>query len=460
MKKLSIVLILVCSFALVQAQKQTPPVGGTPKDFKLPNKKQGQLKNGLRSDLVQYGAVPKVNINLIIKTGNIHEEANQVWLADLTVQLMKEGTTTMDFKTISKKVARMGGDVNINAGMDVVTVTGSVLSEYAPDLIKVIGDIVMNPAFPESELERLRSDLKRQLSVQKSTPQSQANEKFFSIIYKDHPYGRYFPTEEMLTSYSMSLVKSFYEKNFGAKRSVIYVVGKFDEAAVTKSIEDSFDAWKEGPEISYPQAIATRSNEIAILDRPNAPQSTIRLGIPTLDPSKPDYQALQITNSLLGGSFGSRITSNIRENKGYTYSPFSSIQSRHRVAVWFEQADVTSEHTGASLQEISKEIKRLQTEPPSKDELEGIQRYEAGVFVRQNSTPGGIIGQLNFIDQHGLDDGYLTNKVKNIYAVTPEKVSQMTRDYFNYEDMTLVVVGDKKLLDKQIKAHKDQTKTK
>ena len=460
MKKLSILLILACSFGLVHAQKQTPPAGGTPKDFKLPDKKQGELKNGLRSNLVPYGSVPKVNINLIIKTGNIHEEANQVWLADLTVQLMKEGTTTMDFKTISKKVARMGGDVNINAGMDVVTVSGSVLSEYAPDLIKVIGDIVMNPAFPESELERLRSDLKRQLSVQKSTPQSQANEKFFSIIYKDHPYGRYFPTEEMLSSYSITMVKSFYEKNFGAKRSVLYVVGKFDEAAVSKAIEDSFGMWKEGSETNYPQAIATRSNEIAILDRPNAPQSTIRLGIPTLDPSQPDYQALQIANSLLGGSFGSRITSNIRENKGYTYSPFSSIQSRHRVAVWFEQADVTSEHTGASLQEISKEIKRLQTEPPSKDELEGIQRYEAGVFVRQNSTPAGIIGQLNFIDQHGLDDGYLTNKVKNIYAVTPEKVSQMTRDYIKYEDMTLVVVGDKKLLEKQIKAHKDQQKAK
>ena len=87
-------------------------------------------------------------------------------------------------------------------------------------------------------------------------------------------------------------------------------------------------------------------------------------------------------------------------------------------------------------------------------------RFEAGVFVRQNSTPGGIIGQLNFIDQHSLDDGYLTNKVKNIYAVTPEKVSQMTRDYFKYEDMTLVVVGDKKLLEKQIKVHKDQTKAK
>ena len=128
--------------------------------------------------------------------------------------------------------------------------------------------------------------------------------------------------------------------------------------------------------------------------------------------------------------------------------------------MWYEQADVTSEHTGASLQEISKEIKRLQTEAPSKEELEGIQKYMSGIFVLQNSNPGGIIGQLNFIDLHGLDDSYLSDRVKNIYAVTPDKVSQMTRDNFKYEDMTLVLVGDKKLLQKQIKAHEDAKKVK
>jgi predicted Zn-dependent peptidase len=182
------------------------------------------------------------------------------------------------------------------------------------------------------------------------------------------------------------------------------------------------------------------------------------VGLPTLIPKNPDYVSLQVTNALLGGSFGSRITSNIREDKGYTYSPFSSIQNRKGVSVWYEQADVTTEHTGASLQEISKEINKLQKEPPSKEELEGIQKYMAGTFVLQNSTPGGIIGQLNFLDIHELDESYLTNRVKNIYSVTPEKVSQITRDYLKYEDMTMVLVGDKQALDKQKKALEDSRK--
>lgn len=455
----------IFSFALLLAvatqgltQNQTPPAGGKPKDFKLPAKNSSKLSNGLTSTLVQYGALPKATVSLIIKTGNIHEGANEVWLGDLTGNFMKEGTQNMNFKAISKKVAGMGGEVSINTGMDNVVISGSVLSEFAPDLLKVIADIAINPAFPASELDRLKSDLKRQLTVQKAVPQSQASEKFFQTIYKDHPYGRYFPTEQMISSYTLDMVKGFYSKNFGAKRSVVYVVGKFDEAAAKKSIEESFGKWSAGPDVSYPPATTTRTNQIALIDRKEAPQTTVLLGLPTLTPKHKDVVALQVTNSLLGGSFGSRITTNIREDKGYTYSPFSTIQNRKTASIWYEQADVTSEHTGESLQEIAKEINRLQKEAPSKEELEGIQKFMAGTFVLQNSNPGGIINQLNFLDLYELDDSYLTDRVKNIYAVTPEKVSQITNDYLKYDSMTMVLVGDKKLIDQQMNKLKLQRK--
>jgi predicted Zn-dependent peptidase len=180
------------------------------------------------------------------------------------------------------------------------------------------------------------------------------------------------------------------------------------------------------------------------------------IGLPTITPQHDDYVALQVANSLLGGSFGSRITSNIREDKGYTYSPFSTISNNKNSSVWYEQADVTSEHTGDALQEIAKEVNRLQTEAPPKEELQGIQNYMAGIFVLQNSTPAGIIGQLNFIETHGLNDSYLTDRVKNIHAVTPEKVSEIAKEHFKYENMTLVLVGDKKLIDQQMKVFKER----
>lgn len=455
----TIALCLVVS-SVSLAQKQSPPEGGTPRDFQLPAKKISKLQNGLTATMVPYGAIPKVDINVIIKTGNIHEGPNEVWLADLAGNLMREGTTTMDFKTIARKVAAMGGDINVSTGLNQMTISGSVLSEFAPELVKIIADLVISPAFPAKELDRLKNDLKRELTVQRSVPQSQASEKFRSIIYKDHPYGKLFPTEQMLDSYTLEMAKGFYEKNVGAKRTVVYAVGKFNEEKVKQAIEEAFGKWKEGPEVNYPIAQPAKTNEVAIIDRKDAPQTTVMVGMPTLDPSKPDYLALQITNSLLGGSFGSRITSNIREDKGYTYSPFSTINNGYRVALWYEQADVTTEHTGASLQEIAKEIKRLQNEPPSAEELKGIQNYEAGIFVLQNSSSGGIISQLNLLDFHGLPDSYLTDRVKNIYALTPEKVQQMAKEHIRYEDMTLVLVGDKKQLDKQMKAHEEAKKLK
>jgi zinc protease len=447
--------------ATVYAQKQTPPAGGKPKDFKIPEKKQGQLPNGLKTTMVQFGAVPKVTVQVIVKTGNVHEGPDQVWLADLTGDLLKEGgTTTMDFKTISKKVAGMGGDIFVNVGLDQTFISGSVLSEFTPDLIKIMSDMIINPKFPESEIGRLKDDLKRNLSVQKEVPQQKAQEKFMGTIYAGQPYGRWFPTEKMIDSYNVDMVKDFYATNFGAKRTVVYVAGKFDEAVATKAIEDAFKAFKEGPEISYPQVNQMKTNQVSIIDRPNAPQTTVIIGLPTLTPKSDDVVALQVTNAILGGSFSSRITTNLREDKGFTYSPFSTIRNDRGVSIWYEQADVTSANTGESLQEIAKEINKLQKEAPSETELNGVKNYMAGIFVLQNSSPGGIIGQLNFIDQHELSDTYLTNRVNNILAVTPDQVSKMAKEHFKYEDMTVVLVGDKKLLNKQMKAHEEAKKLK
>lgn len=451
MKKISAYITLLMLGVAISstAQKQTPPAGGTPKDFVLPSKQQNNLPNGMGVTMVQYGQIPKVYVSLIIKTGNVHEAANEVWLADLLAKLMNEGTTSMNATALAKKAAGMGGEINISAGADQFTIYGTALSEYAPELVKMIADIAINPALPASEVERLKADLKRQLAVDKGVPQSIAQEKFYQVMYGDSPYGRLYPTEEMLNSYNIDAVKKFYNDNLGAKRSVIYVAGKFDEAATGKAIDASFKSWKAGAEVSYPQLTNTVSPGITTIDRKEAPQTTVIIGQPIITPKNPDYLATTIMNSLLGGSFASRITSNIRENKGYTYSPFSSFSTHPTAAVWYEQADVTSEHTIDAINEIKKEIAKLQTEAPGADELAGIQRYAAGIFVLQNSTPNGIIGQLNSLDLYGLDESYLTNRVKNIYAVTPQQVTDLAKKYLPADKMAIIMVGDETSIKKQ-----------
>ncbi|MGC4034430.1 MAG: pitrilysin family protein [Chitinophagaceae bacterium] len=452
MKK--IVYLLICatlSINVVLAQKETPPVGSQPKDFKISEKKVSTLPNGLHTTMVQYGNVPKVSISLVVYTGSMNENANEVGLADLTGKMIEQGSLTMDFKTLSKKVAAMGGTVSVTAGKEEIYIGGSVLSEFAADFIAAIADLVRNPAFPSTELDRIKENMKRDLAVDMTVPQSIAQAKFRSAIFKDHPYGRYYSTPEMIDGFTLKKVKDFYNDNFGAKRSSLFLAGQFNEAAVAAAVNKSFGSWKAGPEIATPALeIGPQKQDTIIIDRKSAPQTTLMVGLPSLLPKDKDYMGLIVTNSLLGGSFGSRITSNIRENKGYTYSPRSTILNRRVASTWYEIADVTSEHTIDALQEIEKEINRLKSEPPSEAELKGIQNYLAGIFVLQNSSPGGIINQLQFLEKNGLPDSYLTNYVKNINGITPQQVSDITKNYIDYNKMTVVMVGDEEGIKKQV----------
>jgi len=160
-----------------------------------------------------------------------------------------------------------------------------------------------------------------------------------------------------------------------------------------------------------------------------------------------------VADALLGGAFGSRITTNIREQKGYTYSPFSTITTHYGDAYWAEFADVTTNVTGVSLKEIVGEIERLRKEAPPADELRGIQNNMAGIFTLQNASRGGVVGQLQFVDLHGLPDTYLTEYVKRVMAVSPAEVQRMARTYLRPENMAIVVVGDKKTVEEQVKPY-------
>ncbi|MBT8314677.1 MAG: insulinase family protein [Maribacter sp.] len=450
-KSILYILTLIVITTMVNAQeKEMPPKGGEPKDFNLPEKEVVSYDNGLTLVMVPYGSIPKATIRFSVKAGNINEEENQVWLADLMADLLEEGSLTKTSKQIADEMAGMGGNLNIGVGVHTSSISSAVLYEFAPNAIELMADVLRNPKWPAEELGRLKDDIKRDLAVRLSRPRAQAMKDFFATIYPDHPYGRYYPTDQMIDSYTLEDIKQFYESNFGAKRTTIYIAGNFDKEKVKAAVDRSMSDWREGSESNYPIASPVTSNTVQIIDRPNAPQSTIYYGLPVVDPSNEDYIALDITNSILGGSFASRITSNIREDKGYTYSPRSSIQENYKSGIWFESADVTTEHTGASLFEINKEIEKLQNEPPTQEEMDGIINYESGIYVLQNSTPNGIIGQLIFLDTHDLDESFLSNKVKNMHAISPEKVQEMTKKYIRPEKMTLIVVGDKNKIEHQI----------
>jgi predicted Zn-dependent peptidase len=433
------------------ASKQTPPEAGPPKDFRVPAAHKLTLDNGLAVTFVQYGSTPKAIVALEVRAGNVDEAPNQVWLADLTSDMLVEGTRTRSAAQIAEQAANMGGSVNVAVSADLTETTADVLSESAADAVRLVADVARNPSFPAADFNRRKTDRLRDLAIARAQPRQLATEKFLSALYPDHPYGRILPKQEDLNALAVDQARAFHETNFSAARSHLYVVGKFDEKQVEAAVRQAFSDWKRGTPAPDAKPSPRAQRAVYLVDRPGAVQSTLFVGMPVgADPSSPDYVKLVVTNSLLGGSFMSRITSNIREQKGYTYSPSSTVSTRRRDAYWAETADVTTKDTGASLKEIFGEISRLQKEPPSADELKGIQKYAAGIFVLQNSSRRGIVNQLRFVDLNGLPEDYLSTYVQRVYAVTPQDVQQTAAKYIQDGRAAIVVVGDLKVVKDQV----------
>lgn len=444
-------LLMPFAFTFGLSQKETPPAGGQPKPFVFPRQETYSLSNGMKVTMVQYGAVPKVAMQAVVRVGSLNERDNQRWISDMVATLLKEGTATRTAEQLARETAEMGGSIFTSAATDKTTIGGEVLSEFDTRFLALMADVILNPKFAAEDLEKVRSNKLRELAISKAQPGSLAWEKFREVIFKGHPYSSIFPTEEGLKAYTLQDVKTFYYNQYGAARTHFYVVGQFDPAKVKAAIEKAFGNWKKGPEPIRNVPAINAKRTLDVIDRPGAPQSTIYLGMPAVAPSDADFIKFTVMDSLLGSSFGSRITSNIRENKGYTYSPGSFIWNRYKTGYWVESADVTTEATGASIKEILFEIERLKREPPSESELQGIKNYLVGIYVLNNSTRTGVIGQLENANYNELGGSYLDTYVQKLASVTPADVSEMVSKYLQTDKMTIVVVGDRSKIDSQLK---------
>lgn len=434
-------------------EKETPPPGGEPHGFALPDIEAYSLRNGLKVTLVPYGNVPKVTIRAVVRVGNLND-GDKPWTADFTGQMMEEGAGGKSGSQIALDAAAMGGALNVGVGVDETFVTMDVLSESASDAVALIADVLQRPNLPESEFARVQQNLLRNISVSSTQPQPIAQDAFLRSLYPDHPYGvSVLPDPEEFAKLTLDDLKAFHEENFGAQRTHIYVVGQFDRRDMRRAISKAFKKWAKGPAPLVMIPETPDEPEIRLIDRPGAVQSTVRLGkrVPPLDGTLD----LEGADTILGGYFSSRITRNIREDKGYTYSPFSAVTAEYKAAYWREAADITSEATGPALAEIVKEIRGLQAAPPPAEELQGIKNYMNGIFVIQLASRGGMAGQLSNVNLHGLGVEYLENYVDTVQALTAEDVQAAAQAHLPVEEMSLTVVGDLASVRPQLEALPD-----
>lgn len=428
---------------------ESPPLPGPARPFVIPPATTLALRNGLRATFVRYGRVPKVTISIRIRAGEI-DAPGHTWLAKLSGAMLREGTLHGAGKDVADAAALIGGTVVVDVNADETSVSIDVLARFAPQAVNLLGTLVTDPAFPADELPRIRDNLSRALHVQRSQQWAAAYEVFGAKMYPNHSYGETFPTEAQLQSYSITDVRNFHAENFGAARSHIYAVGQFDSDTLQAAIETSFGSWLTGVARTDRPVPASARPSIHVVDRPGALQSTLRIGVRVITPSHPDFQALSLVDVLLGGALTSRITMNLREGRGWSYSPGSSLSVNRRAAVWVEHADVQNEVTGAALREIVREIQRLRNEPPTNGELTALKNYQSGTFALSAATRIGLIRELASADLHGLPSDSVSTFSARLYAISPERIMQVARDYLDPKAMTIVVVGDMKVVGPQV----------
>ena len=418
----------------------SPPQGSQARPFKLPAVESYALKNGLKVTLATYGAAPKAVVRAVVRVGNLND-GDKPWVSDVTTDMMQEGAAGKTGAEIDRASAAMGGDLNIGVGLDETFAAIDVLSENADEAVALVADVLQRPDFPASEFEKNKQNALRNLSVARSEPQPLANDAFVDLIYPDHPYAAaQLPPTEKIEGLTLDDLKAFHAANFGAKRTHLYVVGQFDRKGVKKAIAKAFGEWSEGPEPLVMPPGSAKPSQVALVDRPGAVQSTIRLGkrVPPIDGTL----ELEAADTILGGYFSSRITRNIREDKGYTYSPNSAVSAEYRAAYWRQNADITTEATGAALAEVMKEIRGLQDAAPPAAELEGVKNYMNGVYVIGLASRQGLANQLAYANLHGLGLDYLENYVKEVRGLTAQAVQAAARNNLDIDEMSLVVVGD------------------
>ena len=451
----------VWRFALTvtSAFAQERPAVGPERPFQLAPRVERTLPNGLRVIVTRQTAIPKVSITLTVLSGYSSDPADLTGLASLTADLIQEGTKTKSSRQIRRDVFGMGGSLSAAASQDYTSVSVRGLSEFAPRLIDLVADVAMNPTIPEDEVAILKQQHLQTVSQQKASPQFLANRTFRTALFGEHPYARTSETEASLKAMDRAKLVAFHRDHYRPNNAFLLIVGAIDPDAMIAAAEKAFGGWARGevpsPAFAAPPALSGR--HVYFVQRPNSIQSSIAVGNIAVKRSDPRWYELTLANTIYGGAFNSRIVRNIREEKGYTYSPQSAMTGFGNAGFYRFSADVRNEVTGATLTEVFKEIDKMRAEGSDGAELQGAKPYLRGIFPIQTATQTGLSATLNNVYVFGLPKDYPETFRAKIAAVTPDQVKSASSTLLGSENSVIAIVGDYAKVKDQLAAYKNIT---
>jgi zinc protease len=404
---------------------------------------------------VRQNELPIVSMNMVFKSGGTFEPAEKSGVSSMTATLLDDGTKTRSALDIATQLQSIGASINAGSGWDSTNVSLSTLTKNLDQALDIYSDVILNPSFPETELENVRRRSLVGFMQRKSNPNAISNLVYDRVLYGAHPYGRQLSgTESTIKALTRSDLVGYYEANYRPNNATLIVVGDVDGKTLLPKLEKAFAGWKPGAvsEGELPNIQPLQKSAIYLVDRPNAAQSVVSIGHVGVDRGNPDFFPLQVMNSILGGQFTSRINLNLREDKGFTYGARSNFSFRRGAGPFTASSDVQTAVTKESVAEFMKELNGIRGAiPVSQKELEYskqslIRRYPSGF-----ETAGQISGQLSNLVIYNLPDTYFNDYIQKINGVTLADVNRVANKYLTPDKMAIVVVGDRKVIEPGLK---------
>jgi zinc protease len=460
-RALTLFIVVLAAATLTARQapdRSRPPQPGPPPALHLPQVQKRQLSNGLPVWIVEQHKVPVAQVNLVVLSGTAQDPPGKFGIASLTSAMLEEGAGSRSALEIADAVDYLGADLSAGSSSDLTALRLHVPVARLAEALPIMADVALRPTFPNDELDRQRQQRLTSIIQARDDPGTIAAVGFSRLLYgRGHRYGTpQSGTAETMKTFTTDDLRSFYAATFRPNNAALIATGDLTADKVVPLLEASFGAWKApasapppGEKLAAVEQPATR--QIFLIEKPGAPQTQIRIGWIGVPRSTPDYFPLLVLNTLLGGSFSSRLNLNLREKHGYTYGASSSFDMRGSAGPFSASAAVQTDKTGDALKEFFNELTAI-LQPAPADELARAKSYVALRYPTGFETTGDVSRRLEDALVYKLPDDYFSKYVQNIQAVTSDDVQRVARKYIQPGRFIVVVVGDRQQIEPQVRA--------
>ena len=427
------------------------PIPGADRPFVFPRIVRRTLPNGLELRAVRHRSVPVVSVVLLMPGGSSVDPADRHGLVSITAGLLDEGSRGQSALEIADRIARIGGDLDVEAGMDAVVIGLTTLDRFCETGLALVREVVVEPNLANDDFNRIRNLRLERLKQMKDHAAAQAERAFARVLYGSHPYGHLsVGSEPSLASMNLDEVRALHAALFTPQGSTLVVVGDRPEEELLDLAAREFEPWRAAASsMPIDRAAALASPPplpevtLGVISRPGAAQSELRIGHVCASRSTPDYHALLILNTILGGDFVSRLNLNLREQKGYTYGVRTGFNLRRGLGPFVMQTSVGTDVTGPAIEQALLEIRAISESRPATSEEVG-QAFAAlsKGYPRGFETSGQVARSVAQLALHNLPDSYFADFVPRLAQITRDDVSAAARQYLATGKLTTLIVGD------------------